>query len=78
MMAVGTSMYVPKDITTNPELRAQKFSIQQGSIELSNSNIITEMINSIKVSRNYETLSSFVKEKSNQLSQAITLGRLNA
>ena len=78
MMAVGTSQYVPKDITTNPELRAQKFSVQQGAIELSNSNIITEMINSIKVSRNYETLSSLVREKSNQLSQAINLGRLNA
>ena len=77
MMAVGTSMYVPKDITTNPELRAQKFSVQQGAIELSNANVINEMINSINVSRNYETLSNLVKEKSNQLSQAINLGRLN-
>ena len=77
MMAVGTSMYVPKNIETNPEIRAQKFSVQQGAIELSNANIINEMINSIKVSRNYETLSSFVREKSNQLSQAINLGRLS-
>ena len=77
MMAVGTSMYVPKDITTNPELRAQKFSVQQGAIELSNANIINEMINTINVTRNYETLSSLVREKSNQLSQTITLGRLN-
>ena len=78
MMAVGTSMYVPKDITTNPELRSQKFTIQQGSIELSNASIINEMINSINVSRNYETLSNFMREKSNQLSQAINLGRLNS
>lgn len=77
MMAVGTSMYVPKDPVANPEIRSQKYSVQQGSIELSNSNIITEMINSIKISRNYETLSSFMKEKSSQLSQAINLGRLN-
>ena len=77
MMSVGNSMYIPKDITTNPELKAQKFSVQQGTIELSNANIINEMINSIKVSRNYETLSSFMKEKSNHLSQAINLGRLN-
>ena len=77
MMAVGTSMYVPKNIETNPEIRAQKFSVQQGAIELSNANIINEMINSIKVSRNYETLSSFVREKSNQLSQTINLGRLS-
>lgn len=78
MMAVGTSMYIPKDINANPELRAQKFSIQQGAIELSNANVINEMINSINVSRNYETLSSFVREKSNQLSQTINLGRLNS
>lgn len=77
MMAVGTSMYVPKDTTTNPELRAQKFSVQQGTIELSNANVINEMINSINVSRNYETLSNFVKEKSTQLSQAINLGKVN-
>ena len=51
MMAVGTSMYVPKDITTNPELRSQKFTVQQGAIELSNASIINEMINSINVSR---------------------------
>ena len=76
MMSVGTSMFIPKDPTTNPELRAQKFSIQQGAIELSNANIINEMINSIKVSRNYETLSTFMKEKSGQLSQAINLGRV--
>ena len=59
-------------------MRAQKFSVQQGAIELSNANVINEMINSINVSRNYETLSNLVKEKSNQLSQAINLGRLNA
>ena len=76
MMSVGTSMFIPKDSTTNPELRSQKFSIQQGAIELSNANIINEMINSIKVSRNYETLSTFMKEKSGQLSQAINLGRV--
>jgi flagellar basal body rod protein FlgG len=76
-MAVGTSMYIPKDVTTNPELRAQKFVVQQGTVELSNASVINEMINSIKISRNYETLSSFVKEKSNQLSRAISLGRVN-
>ena len=77
LMAVGTSMYVPKDITTNPEMKSERYSIQQGSIELSNANVINEMINSINVSRNYETLSSLVKEKSSQLSRAINLGRLN-
>ena len=67
----------PKDIATNPELRSQKFTVQQGAIELSNASIINEMINSINVSRNYETLSTLVREKSSQLSQAISLGRLS-
>jgi len=78
MMAVGTSMYVPKNPQTNPEIKSQKFCIQQGAIELSNANVINEMINSINVSRNYETLSSFVREKSSQIQKAIQLGRLNA
>ena len=78
LMAVGTSMYVPKNAQTNPEIKSQKFCIQQGAIELSNANVIHEMINSINVSRNYETLSSFVREKSSQIQKAIQLGRLNA
>lgn len=77
MRAAGNSQYVPKDPLNNPELKAQKFSVQQGAIELSNASVINEMINTIKVSRNYETLSSFVKEKSAQLTKAINLGRMN-
>ena len=86
IIAGGTGLYfrillenydLPR-LEANPELRAQKFSIQQGAIELSNANVINEMINSINVSRNYETLSTLVREKSNQLSQTITLGRLNS
>lgn len=77
MRAAGTSQYVPKDPLNNPELKAQRYSVQQGAIELSNSSVINEMINTIKVSRNYETLSNFVKEKSTQLTRAINLGRIN-
>ncbi len=77
MMALGTSRYAPKDPATNPELVAERYSVQQGALELSNSNVISEMINSINVSRNYETLSQLVREESSQLSTAINIGRLN-
>lgn len=76
MRAIGSSKYVPKDPEANPEIRAEKYSVQQGALELSNSSVISEMINSINVSRNYETLSKLVKEESTQLSTAIEIGRL--
>lgn len=78
MKALGSAKYVPKDMTMNPELAAEKFNVQQGALELSNSNVVNEMINSINVSRNYETLSNFVKEKSTQISTAINIGRLKS
>lgn len=78
MRALGGSKYVPKDTTLNPELASEKFSVQQGALELSNANVVTEMINSINVSRNYETLSKLVKEKSTQISTAINVGRLKS
>ncbi len=76
MKSLGNAKFVPVDKTTNPELPVKKFNIQQGAIELSNSNTITEMINSINVSRNYETLSKLVKEDSTLLDAAINLGRV--
>lgn len=76
MNALGNAKYAPKDTTMNPELVAEKFSVQQGSLELSNSNVVNEMINSINVTRNYETLSKLVKEKAGQISTAINIGRL--
>lgn len=78
MKALGNAKYAPKDITLNPELVSEKYSVQQGALELSNSNVVSEMINSINVSRNYETLSKLVKEKSSQISTAINIGRLRS
>ncbi len=78
MTSLGKSKYYPKDISTNPEIVSQKFSVQQGYTEMSNSNVVNEMINTIKVSRNYETLSKFVKEKSQHISTAINVGRLRS
>ena len=77
MRSVGDSKFVPKDITTNPEVPAEKFVIEQGTLEGSNSNTVHEMINMINVSRNYETLSKFVKNDGDLLSRAINLGRIS-
>ncbi len=74
--SIGTSKFVPSNPQTNPEVPATKYNIQQGSIELSNSSTVNEMINTINVSRNYETLSKLVKEDSDLLDTAINLGRI--
>ena len=73
----GHSKFVPQDYQYNPELKAEKFSIQQGSIETSNTNLVNEMIGMINVSRGYETLSKFMKEQSTMISTAIGVGRPN-
>ena len=71
----GHSKFIPQDLTYNPELKAEKFSIQQGSIETSNTNLVNEMIGMINVSRGYETLSKFMKDQSSMLSTAINVGK---
>ena len=74
--SMGNAKFAPADSQTNQEIPAVKFKIQQGALELSNSSTITEMINSINVSRNYETLSKLVKEDGDLLTTAINLGRI--
>lgn len=54
-----------------------EYSIQQGMIELSNSNTINEMINSINVSRGYEAMSRLLKSQSETVGQAISLGNIS-
>ena len=76
MISLGKAKYIPKDTELNPELPSEKFVIEQGALELSNTNVVNEMINSINVSRNYETLSKFIKEKASHISAAINVGRL--
>lgn len=78
MNSLGSARYYPKNIETNPELTAEKYTIEQGSIELSNTNVVSEMINTISTTRNYETLSKFVKEKSSLIQTAINIGRLKS
>lgn len=76
MVSLGNGKFAPTNPSLNPELKADKFTIQQGAVELSNASTITEMINSINVSRNYETLSRMVKEEGKLLDTAINLGRV--
>lgn len=76
MVGLGGSQFRPTNINTNPELKAEKFSIQQGSLEMSNSNVVNEMMKTINTSRNYESLSKLVKSSGDTLSQAIKVGRL--
>lgn len=52
------------------------FSLQQGMLEGANANTVKEMIDSINVSRTYETLAKLVKTQGDTVSQAIELGRI--
>ena len=76
LFEIGDSRFIPRDTENNPELRAEKFSVQQGMLELSNSNVIREMINTISTSRNYESLSKVVSTNSSLLQTAVSVGRL--
>ncbi len=71
----GHSKFKPEDPQYNPEIKAEKFSLQQGAIETSNTSLVNEMIGMINVSRGYETLSKFMKEESSMVSTAINVGR---
>lgn len=75
LKSLGNAKFVPKNPDKNPELRAKKFTIQQGAIEASNSNIVNEMVNLINVSRSYESMSKLMKEESQLLDVAINLSR---
>lgn len=78
LFEIGDAKFVPRDIENNPELRAEKFSVQQGMLELSNSNVIREMINTINTTRNYESLSKTVSTNNELLRTAVSVGRLRA
>lgn len=73
---IGSSKFISRDNDTNPPVIAEKFNIQQGMLEMSNANVIKEMINTINVTRNYESLQKHVKTSGQMLSQAIGVGKL--
>lgn len=76
MICIGGSQFKPTAENTSKEVKAVKFSIQQGSLEMSNANIVNEMIRTVSTSRNYETLAKVVKTSSDSLSQAMRVARL--
>lgn len=76
MINIGGSHFRPTDPQNNRELKAEKYTIQQGALEMSNANIVREMINSINTSKNYEALSKLTKEQGSSLSRVIQLGRI--
>lgn len=76
LFEIGDARFVPQNIANNPELRAEKFSVQQGMLELSNSNVIREMINTINTTRNYESLAKLVSTNGDMLTTAVSVGRI--
>lgn len=77
LFEIGDTRFVPMDKENNPELRSEKFTVQQGMLELSNSNVIKEMINTIQTSRNYESLTKVVSTNNELLRTAVSVGRIS-
>lgn len=76
MVGAGGSRFKPTETNISPEVKAVKFSIQQGSIEMSNANVVNEMIKTINTSRNYEALSKLIKSSGDTLSHMMNLVRI--
>lgn len=76
LFEIGDAKFIPRDTVNNPELRSEKFTVQQGMLELSNSNVIKEMINTINTTRNYESLTRLVNTNSDMLNTAVSVGRI--
>ncbi|MBP7211571.1 flagellar hook basal-body protein [bacterium] len=77
MIAIGGAKYVPTAVNKNKEMVPKKFTIQQGVLELSNTNIVREMINTINTSRSYEALSQNIKVANETLGEALKVGRIS-
>ena len=76
LFEVNDTRFIPKTPEENPELKSEKFVIQQGMLELSNTNVIREMISTISTQRNYESLARIVTTNGEMLDTAVALGRL--
>lgn len=79
LRSVGYSKFAPKS-ETNTELVTPpaKFTIQQGMLEMSNSSVINEMLNTINTTRNYESLSRTITTNSDLLDSAISVARIRS
>ncbi len=77
--SIGEANFRPRS-ETNLELVSPptKYEVQQGMLETSNSSTIEEMLNTIKTSRNYESLSKVITTNSDLLDSAISVGRIRS
>ncbi len=76
---LGQGKYLPI-YGQNPGLYVKKdgtFNIQQGFNEASNANVINEMLNTINVSRGYETMSNMLRTQSESLQEVVKLGNIS-
>lgn len=78
LFEVNSTRFLPKNPDENAAVPAERFSLQQGMLEMSNVNVIREMINTISTSRNYESLSKLVSTNKDMISTAIAVGRIRS
>lgn len=76
MICIGGSKFKPTTANTSQEVKAQKFSMSQGSLEMSNANVVNEMMRTINTSRNYEALSKLVQNSGDSLTNVMRVARL--
>jgi flagellar basal-body rod protein FlgF len=76
MACIGGSKFQPTAANTSKEVKPVKFAIQQGALEMSNSNTVNEMMRTISTSRNYEALSKMIKTGGETLENALRVARL--
>jgi len=69
----GENMYRPVDGATEKE---GDYSVSQGYLEMSNVNVISEMVEMINITRNYETNQKFIQSTDATLEQTVALGAL--
>lgn len=76
MVCIGGSKFKPTAANTSQEVKPTKFSIAQGSLEMSNANVVNEMMRTISTSRNYEALSKLITASGDSLTNVMRVARL--
>ena len=72
VMDLGENHFVSTDEENNPAKLAKNPNIRQGSLELSNANSITTLINSMNAQRAYESMSNVMQANSTSLQKTIS------
>ncbi len=71
----GGSLFINTDEKNNGEVPADRFSVQQGAYEVSNVDIMNEMVRMISVLRAYESYTKVDQSASDMLGKLIDLGK---